>query len=130
MNAAAILPIGFSMSAYYFLTREKEKRSAAIFNILLFNFTVGGMACLTLFFFPQFLGNAFQSAEMTRLAPKIGVVIWIWIFSTFLETVAVANQETKLATVFIIFAQFTQNLFDGDCDCLFYDALTRFFTRQ
>lgn len=108
MNAAAILPVGFSMSAYYFLNREKERRNAAIFNILLFNFTVGGLAFLTLFFFPQILGKIFQSAEMTRLAPEIGVVIWIWIISTFLETVAVANQETKLATVFIVFSQFTK----------------------
>ena len=108
MNAAAILPFGFSMSAYYYLNREKEKRGAAIFNILLFNFTVGGLAFLTLFFFPQLLGNAFQNAEMTQLAPKIGVVIWIWIISTILETVAVANQETKLATVFIIFSQFSK----------------------
>ncbi|MGI9056021.1 MAG: oligosaccharide flippase family protein [Pyrinomonadaceae bacterium] len=108
MNAAAILPVGFSMSAYYFLNREKEKRGAAIFNILLFNFAVGGLAFLTLFFFPDLLGNAFQTAEMTQLAPKIGLVIWIWIISTILETVAIANQETKLATFFIIFSQFSK----------------------
>ena len=60
MNAAAILPVGFSMSAYYFLNREKEKRGAAIFNILLFNFAVGGLAFLTLFFFPQLLGSGFS----------------------------------------------------------------------
>lgn len=110
VNAAAILPLGFSMSAYYFLSREKEKRGAAVFNILLFNFTVGGLACLTLFLFPQIIGNIFNNEEMTRLAPKIGVVIFIWIFSTFLETVAIANQEAKLATIFIIAAQFTKSL--------------------
>lgn len=110
MNATAILPLGFSMSAYYFLSREKEKRGAAIFNILLFNFVVGGLACLSLFLFPQILGNIFNSNEMTLLAPKIGVVIFIWIFSTFLETVAIANQEAKIATVFIISAQFTKTL--------------------
>ena len=110
VNAIAILPLGFSMSAYYFLNREKEKRSAAIVNILLFNFVVGGLACLALYFYPQFLGNIFQSAEMTRLAPKIGVVIWIWIFSTFLETVAIANQEARLATGFIILAQFSKTV--------------------
>ncbi len=108
MNATAILPLGFSMSAYYYLARAKEKRGAAIFNILLFNFVVGALACLALFLFPQILGNIFNSEEMTRLAPKIGIVIFIWIFSTFLETVAIANQEAKVATVFIILAQFTK----------------------
>lgn len=105
MNALIILPLGISMSAYYFLSRENERRGGAILNILLFNFVVGGLACLTLFLFPQLIGNLFRNPELTLLAPRIGVVIWIWIFSTFLETVAIANQETKLATAFIITAQ-------------------------
>lgn len=110
INATYILPLGFSMSAYYFLNREQERRGSAVFNILVFNFVVGALACLTLFLYPQILGNIFQSAEMTRLAPRIGVVIWIWIFSMFLETVAIANREARLATFFIIFAQFSKTL--------------------
>ena len=47
---------------------------------------------------------------MTQLAPKIGVVIWLWIFSTFLETVAVANREPRMATAFIILAQLTKTV--------------------
>lgn len=108
MNAATILPLGFSMSAYYYLSRETERRSAAIFNILAFNFIVGGLACLILFLYPQIVGNIFQSEEITALTPQIGFIIWIWIFSTFLETVAVANQEARIATFFIIFAQFSK----------------------
>src|ERR1700759_3705768 len=42
-NAVIILPLGFSMSAYYFLARERERRGAAILNILLFNFVLGGL---------------------------------------------------------------------------------------
>lgn len=130
VNASAVLPLGFSMSAYYFLNREKDRRGAAVLNILLFNFVIGGLACLTLGFFPHLLGGIFQSAEMTRLAPKIGVVIWIWIISTFLETVAIANQETKLATFFIVFAQFSKTflmalavLFFGTVDSFLYAAI-------
>ena len=112
MDALSILPLGFSMSAFYFLNRRTEKRSAAIFNILLFNFSAGGLAFLTLFFFPQILGNIFpkDAAEMTRLAPLIGGVVWLWIFSTFLEVVALAGRETKKATVFIILAQLTKTV--------------------
>ncbi len=112
-NAVIILPLGFSMSVYYFLARETERRGAAILNILIFNFTAGGLACLTLWLYPQLIGNIFQSGELTRLAPKIGLVIWIWIFSTFLETVAIANQEMRVATAFIIAAQFTKTLMMG-----------------
>lgn len=110
-NAAVILPLGISMSAYYFLARETgERRASAVFNILIFNFFVGGIACLTLYFYPQLVGNIFQSEEITALAPKIGVVIWLWIISTFLETVAVANQEARMATIFIILAQFSKTV--------------------
>lgn len=111
INAMVILPLGFSMSAFYFLSRDEEKRKLTVFNILLFNFTIGGLACLTLFLFPQLLGNLFHSEEIAALSPKIGLVIWLWIFSTFLETVAIANQETRLATIFIISAQFTKTVF-------------------
>lgn len=109
-NAVIILSMGFAMSAYYYLAREKERRGPAVLNILLFNFVMGGLACLTLFLFPQIIGNIFRSPELTHLAPKIGVVIWLWVFSSFLDTVAIANQEARVATVFIVLAQLTKTL--------------------
>lgn len=112
-NAMVILPLGFSMSAYYFLARETERRGAAILNILLFNFVVGGLAALALFLYPQILGNLTKSAELTRLGPVIGLVIWIWVFSTFLETVAIANSEARAATYFIVFSSFSKTLLMG-----------------
>lgn len=118
-NAIIILPLGFSMSAYYFLARETTRRGAAILNILLFNFVVGGLACLILYFYPELIGNIFRSDELTRLAPKVGVVIWIWIFSTFLEMVAIANQEARMATVFIVLAQFSKTLLLGTAVIVF-----------
>ena len=110
INASSILPLGFSMSAYYFLTRETERRNETIFNILIFNFAVGALAFLILWFYPQLLGNLLRSEELTRLAPLLGIVIWLWLFSAFLETVAIANQEAKTATAFIIFAQLSKTL--------------------
>ena len=104
-NAVLVLPLGFSMSAYYFLNRDPEKHSATVVNILSFNFVMGGIAFLILFLFPQILGAAFQNEEMTRLAPIIGILIWLWIFSSFLETVALALQEARLTAFFIIAAQ-------------------------
>ncbi len=107
----AILPFGFSASAFYFLSREEKERPYIIFNILLLNLVIGAAACLSLALFPQILGAVFQDAELSRLAPMIGVVVWLWVFAAFLETVAVANQEPRLAMFFIIFAQFTKTLF-------------------
>lgn len=118
-NAVIILPLGFSMSAYYFLARETERRGAAILNILIFNFVVGGLACLALFLYPQIIGSIFRSDELTRLGPTIGVVIWIWIISTFLDTVAIANSEARSATVFIIVSSFSKTLLMGSAVFVF-----------
>jgi O-antigen/teichoic acid export membrane protein len=107
-DAVAIFPLGIGMSAYYFLSRGDDRRKSTILNILLFNFVIGGLVCGGLYFYPQLLGNIYQSEEMTALAPKIGVVIWLWIFSTFLEIVAIANNEARIATIFIISAQLTK----------------------
>ena len=108
LNAASIIPLGFSMSAFYFLNREDERRDTAVANILVFNGFVGGIAFLTLFLFPELLGGLFKDDELVRMAPKIGLVIWLWIFSSFLEVLPVANQEAKIATLFIVSAQFTK----------------------
>ncbi len=107
-NAVAILPLGLAMSAYYYLAREKEKRAAAILNILVVHFVLGAAAFLALLFFPQILGELFVSAEMARLAPLIGAAVWLWMFSFFLEHAAVANREAKVATGFIVFAQLSK----------------------
>ena len=132
-NAVLVLPLGFSMSAYYFLNREAEKHSSTVFNILIFNFVMGGLAFITLFFFPQILGSAFQNQEITRLAPLIGVVIWLWIFSSFLETVALAMQEARLTAFFIVSAQLLKTammtsavLFYATVDSLIYATIVLF----
>lgn len=110
-NAVTILSLGFAMSAFYYLSREEKHRASAVFNIILFHFVMGGLACGFLFFFPQFLGNIFRSDAMTKLAPNIGLTIWIWLFSLFLETVAIANKESRPSTFFIIFSQVSKTAF-------------------
>jgi len=107
-TSLGVLPLGFGMSAFYFLPREPMRRGGVVFNILLFNAAVGGLAALTLVLRPQLLGALFGSNELIAYAPLIGVVILLWIISVFLEVVAIAHQEAKLATIFIITAQFTK----------------------
>lgn len=104
-NASMVLPLGVSMSAYYFLNREPEKQASAVLNILLFNFLVGGLAFAVLGLFPEVLAPTFQSPEIIRLAPAIGLVIWLWLFSTFLETAALSLQQARLAAAFIVLSQ-------------------------
>ena len=111
-TACALLPLGFGMSAYYYLPRETDRarRGQVILNILLFNLLMGGVACLVLIFWPGMIARIFRDPGISSFAPLLGVVIMLWLFSSFLETVAVANQELKLATIFIVAGQLTRTI--------------------
>ncbi len=109
-DAAAVLTFGFNLSAFYYFSRDRERRSFAVFNILLFNFAMGAIAFLFLFIFPGTLRDLFQTDLLLPLAPKIGLLIWFWLFSSFIEFAAVANQESRTGSLFIIGTQLTKTI--------------------
>lgn len=111
-TATAILPLGFGMSAYYFLPREDARRRAqVVLNVLLFSVVVGVLGSLLLALFPSLLVGLFNEAAFADYARVTGALVFFWVVSSFLETVAVANQETRLSTALIICAQLTKTLF-------------------
>lgn len=107
-TALALLPLGFQMSAFYFLPREKDRQGQIILNILLFHLFMGGLGALVLLLFPQLLSTIFHSDEVVTFAPIIAAVIFFWVVSSYLEVVSVAHQEARLSTIFIIAAQLTK----------------------
>ena len=111
-TATALLPLGFGMSAYYYLPRENDPthRGQVILNILLFNLIMGAGACLVLVFWPGLIAAIFRDSSIASYASLVGVVILLWLFSSFLETAAVANQELRLATIFIVGGQLTRTI--------------------
>ncbi len=105
----AVLPLGFGLSAYYFLPREpEERRGAVVFNVVAFNAAIGAVVFLTLLLRPTLLASLFGSPELTTYAPLVGLVVLLWMTSSFLETAAIACHEAKLATLFIIAAQLSK----------------------
>ena len=111
-TATALLPLGFGMSSYYYLPREKDQRvrGQVILNILLFNLLMGAAACLLLVFWPGLIAKIFRDPTIPTYSSLVGAVILVWLFSAFLEIVAVANQELRLATVFIVFGQLSRTV--------------------
>src|SRR3954471_7924063 len=98
-TALTVLPLGFSLSAYYFLPRETDaRRGAVVFNVLFFNVAVGLVAFLVLLLRPTLLASLFGSEELTQYAPLVGLVVLMWMTSLFLEVAAIAHHEAKLAT--------------------------------
>ena len=101
-TALNILPLGFHMSAFYFLPRERDKQREAVLNVVLVITAAGLLGCGLLYFFPSLLTAIFYQPQMVQYAPLIGVTILLWIVGSFLETIPVANEEIRLATVLII----------------------------
>jgi O-antigen/teichoic acid export membrane protein len=110
-TTVVILPIGFGMSAYYFLPRQPERRRETVVNVVLFNLMMGTLAGLALFFCPWLLGSLFSQPDLASYGHLVGLVMLLWIVSSFLEIVPIANQEIKLASVAIVCVQLTRTIF-------------------
>ncbi|HET8669962.1 MAG TPA: oligosaccharide flippase family protein, partial [Candidatus Saccharimonadales bacterium] len=109
-TATSLLPFGFGLSAYYYLPRETDaaRRGQVILNILLFNLILGAATFGFFVFWPNLIGGIFTDPSIPTYAPLVGAVILLWLFSSFLETAAVANQELTLASIFIVAGQLTR----------------------
>jgi O-antigen/teichoic acid export membrane protein len=108
LSATTVLPLGFHMSAFYFLPREPERQSQVVLNITLFFVLVAGLAAGVLSFRPTLLASIFNSPELGSLAPLISLVLFLWVATSYLEYLAMANQEMRLATIMIVVLTFTR----------------------
>ena len=109
-TAQSVLPLGVGLSAFYFLARERERQPSIVLNILLFNLLTGGTAWLLLASQPQILTRLLGNDQLVPYAPLIGLVIFLWVLSSFLEIVATAHQEVRYSTMFIVAAQLTRGV--------------------
>ncbi|MGH9827675.1 MAG: oligosaccharide flippase family protein, partial [Blastocatellia bacterium] len=109
-TSMSVLPLGVSMSAFYFLPRDGVDKGNIVLNVVLFHIVVGGAVLALLVLDPGILQTIFNSSEVVQYGPLIGLAIFVWTISSFLEVAVVANQETRLATIFIVGGQFTKTL--------------------
>ena len=109
-TAISVLPLGFGTSTFYFLPREDklEAQKQIIFNVVLFNFLVGALVFLLLWMRSDLFSLLFHDSKLVGSEVLIGSVVLFWIFSSFLETIAIANQEAKIASIFIFGAQLSK----------------------
>jgi O-antigen/teichoic acid export membrane protein len=109
-TAMTVLPLGVPMSAFYFLAGESTRRRETVLNIVLFHVAVGALACGALVLYPSILTAIFHDTRLAPYSAWIGVTILFWITGAFLDVVPVANDEVRLASVFIIGIQASRAL--------------------
>jgi len=110
-SAVTMLPLGFGMTAFYFLPREEHCRNHTVFNIVLFTTAVSALFGALLSLFPSLLIVLFKEPAAVEFAPWIGVLIVLWVVGSFLEIVTVANQDIAIATAAIVTIQITRATF-------------------
>ena len=104
-TAVGLLSLGFGMTAFYFLPREPQSRGRIINNIVL---VLAGLGALALVVFSMFPENAYRltgNQAVTAYGVLIGLVIFFWVWSGFLETSVLANEEAVLAPVVVVTSQ-------------------------
>jgi len=107
-TAVMVLPLGFGMSAYYFLPRERDRRQEIVLNIMLYNLGMGALACIAFLIYPALLDIIFHQPGLTSYAPLVGMVMLLWVVSTALEILPIANGEMKFASAMIVGVQLTR----------------------
>jgi O-antigen/teichoic acid export membrane protein len=111
VSAINVLPMGFHMSAFYFLPREHgARRGQVALNITLFFALIAALAALALYLRPNLLVAVFQSARFVPLAPLISLVLFLWVATSHLEYLALANEEVRVAIGLIVTLQLTRTL--------------------
>lgn len=100
-TANTVLPVGFHMSAFYFLSREPEHRNRFVFHIAAFQAGMAALGALSLSLFPGILDAVFHSPEVTAFRHRIALMVFFWVASSFLESISVANQEARVSALLI-----------------------------
>jgi FkbM family methyltransferase len=107
-SAVTLLPLGFGMTAYYFLPRETEHRNHTVLNVVLFTSAVSALFGAVVTIFPSMLVLLFRESAVIGYAPWLAVVVVLWVVGSFLEIAIVANQEVRLASVAILGVQISR----------------------
>ena len=101
-TAVTILPLGFAMSAFYFLPRCEGGQGRVVLNIALFHLAVGGLVGLVLLVYPDLLAAIFGSSELVGHAGGLALLVFLAVATSVLEIIAVAHGEVAFAARLIV----------------------------
>lgn len=110
-TAVTMVPLGFGMSALYFLPREPDRQKHTVLNVLVFNLVVGGVVCMAFIARPSLVQTIFGGPQMVPYAPALGILILLWTTASAFDVIAVAANDMKTASATILLIQLTRTAF-------------------
>ncbi len=100
-----IAAMGLGMSAFYFMPRHPERGGQIALNILLYNVVAGWVPLVVLSFYPQVLKLLFRTSELVPLAFLLGILAFLSLTASLVQTIPSALQDVRYSTVFIVGTQ-------------------------
>jgi O-antigen/teichoic acid export membrane protein len=101
-TALVILPLGFALSAFYFFPREPTRKAQVVGHIALVYVLVGGLGAALVAGFPALPAALLNTRDLAAYAPILGFAMLLWVGSSFIEFVAIANGEARLAALIVV----------------------------
>jgi O-antigen/teichoic acid export membrane protein len=101
-TSLVLLPLGFALSAFYFFPREPARKAQVVGNIVLVYALVGGLGAVLVAGFPALPAALLNTRDLAAYAPILGLAILLWVGSSFIEFVAIANGEARLAALIVL----------------------------
>ncbi|HXU38604.1 MAG TPA: lipopolysaccharide biosynthesis protein [Blastocatellia bacterium] len=109
MTVLALSGLSVNMSVLYFLPRNPDKKPQIALNVLAFYGVVGSLVALFFAIFPGSVTLIFKGDGLVPHMPLLGIAILLWLLSTVLEVVAVADNDIRSASLFIVVIQLTKS---------------------
>lgn len=109
LTVLALSGLSVNMSVLYFLPRNPGKKPQIALNVLAFYGAVGSLVALFFAIYPSSVTLIFKGDGLVPHMPLLGLAILLWLLSTVLEVVAVADNDIKSASLFIVVIQLTKS---------------------
>lgn len=109
MTVLSLAGLQVNMSVLYFLPRNPDKKPQIALNVLAFYAVVGSAIALVFAVFPGWVTLIFKGDGLVPHMPLLGVAILLWLLSTVLDVVAVADNDIRSASMFVVVVQLTKS---------------------
>jgi O-antigen/teichoic acid export membrane protein len=108
-TAICLLNLQVAISAIYFMAREPGKKLQVALNIVLFYAGVGALTAAAFSLYPRWVVWVFNSDELVPHVPLLGLVILLGLVSACGETVAIAVEDFRFASAYIVLSQLSKS---------------------
>jgi O-antigen/teichoic acid export membrane protein len=109
MTVLALAGLQVNMSVLYFLPRNPDKKPQIALNVLAFYAVVGSGIALLFAVFPGWVTLIFKGDGLVPHIPLLGAAILLWLLSTVLDVVAIADNDIRSASIFVVVVQLTKS---------------------